>query len=56
MDPFQTEEKYRCMNDSQGRAYKMDSTFLSWKHSKGNVYGLMEHIKIHIWNKGEKKC
>ena len=34
---------------------EMDSTFLSWKHSKGNVYGWMEHITIHIWNKGEKQ-
>ena len=51
---FQTEEKHRVWMISQGRAYKMDSTFLSWKHSKGNVYGWMEHITIHIWNKGEK--
>ena len=39
---------------SQGRAYKMDSTFLSWKHSKGNVYGWeVKHNNLHMKQRRE---
>ena len=49
MDPFQTKEKHRVLNDFPRQSIKMDSTFLSWKHSNRDVYERMVHIKIYIW-------